>query len=106
MLHSYFVYQSFTFFVDNGVSVEYLFLSQSYIFSSGCHQWEYSQWTGFACQRPEQEQVNSYLYIFNLWMVGGSVFMVYMGYLYIWAMVVVIQMFMETELFNLLYAVL
>ena len=34
-------------------------------FSSGCHRWEYSQWTGFACQRPEQEQVNAYLYIFN-----------------------------------------
>ena len=32
--------------------------------------------------------------------------MAYMGHLYIWAMVVVIQMFMETKLFNLLYDVL
>ena len=82
--------------------MEYLFLELILYFSSGCHQWEYSQWTGFACQRPKQEQVNSYMYIFNLWMVGGSVFMVYMGHLYIWAMVVVIQIFMATEIFNLL----
>ncbi|VAH64106.1 unnamed protein product [Triticum turgidum subsp. durum] len=38
----------------------------------------------------------------TLWMIGGFVFVVYMGHLYIWAMVVVIQIFMATELFNLL----
>ncbi|XP_044346184.1 uncharacterized protein [Triticum aestivum] len=33
---------------------------------SSCHRWEYSQWTGFACQRPEQEQVNAYLFLIGL----------------------------------------
>ncbi|VAH00443.1 unnamed protein product [Triticum turgidum subsp. durum] len=38
----------------------------------------------------------------TVWMIGGFAFLVYMGHLYIWAMVVVIQIFMATELFNLL----
>ena len=38
----------------------------------------------------------------TLWMIGGFVFIVYMGHLYIWAMVVVIQILMAKELFNLL----
>ncbi|GJN34216.1 hypothetical protein PR202_gb22862 [Eleusine coracana subsp. coracana] len=38
----------------------------------------------------------------SLWMMGGFVFLIYMGHLYIWAMVVVIQIFMAKELFNLL----
>ncbi|CAM0882619.1 unnamed protein product [Alopecurus aequalis] len=38
----------------------------------------------------------------TLWMIGGFVFVIYMGHLYVWAMVVVIQIFMATELFNLL----
>ncbi|CAA3025772.1 phosphatidate cytidylyltransferase 1 [Olea europaea subsp. europaea] len=35
-------------------------------------------------------------------MIGGFVFIIYLGHLYIWAMVVVIQIFMAKELFNLL----
>ncbi|XP_071938025.1 phosphatidate cytidylyltransferase 1 [Coffea arabica] len=38
----------------------------------------------------------------TVWMIGGFVFVIYMGHLYIWAMVVVIQIFMAKELFNLL----
>ncbi|GAB4858084.1 phosphatidate cytidylyltransferase, variant 2 [Ancistrocladus abbreviatus] len=38
----------------------------------------------------------------TLWMIGGFVFIVYMGHLYICAMVVVIQILMARELFNLL----
>ncbi|KAJ8752978.1 hypothetical protein K2173_008713 [Erythroxylum novogranatense] len=38
----------------------------------------------------------------TLWMIGGFAFVVYMGHLYIMAMVVVIQIFMARELFNLL----
>ncbi|XP_073137168.1 phosphatidate cytidylyltransferase 1-like [Henckelia pumila] len=38
----------------------------------------------------------------SVWMIGGFVFVIYMGHLYIWAMVVVIQIFMAKELFNLL----
>jgi len=38
----------------------------------------------------------------TLWMIGGFVLVVYMGHLYITAMVVVIQIFMAKELFNLL----
>lgn len=38
----------------------------------------------------------------SIWMIGGFVFIVYMGHLYIWAMIVVIQIFMAKELFNLL----
>ncbi|KAM0943673.1 putative phosphatidate cytidylyltransferase [Dioscorea sansibarensis] len=38
----------------------------------------------------------------SIWMIGGFVFIVYMGHLYIWAMIVVIQIFMARELFNLL----
>ncbi|KAK1283039.1 Phosphatidate cytidylyltransferase [Acorus calamus] len=35
-------------------------------------------------------------------MIGGFVLIIYLGHLYIWAMVVVIQFFMTKELFNLL----
>ncbi|KAG6695482.1 hypothetical protein I3843_09G100300 [Carya illinoinensis] len=38
----------------------------------------------------------------SIWMIGGFAFVVYMGHLYIMAMVVVIQIFMARELFNLL----
>ncbi|KDP20674.1 hypothetical protein JCGZ_21145 [Jatropha curcas] len=38
----------------------------------------------------------------TIWMIGGFAFIVYMGHLYITAMVVVIQIFMAKELFNLL----
>jgi phosphatidate cytidylyltransferase len=38
----------------------------------------------------------------TVWMIGGFVLIVYMGHLYIWAMVVVIQIYMARELFNLL----
>ncbi|KAL3506037.1 hypothetical protein ACH5RR_031419 [Cinchona calisaya] len=38
----------------------------------------------------------------SLWMIGGFAYLIYMGHLYIWAMVVVIQIFMAKELFNLL----
>ncbi|KAL2486719.1 Phosphatidate cytidylyltransferase 1 [Abeliophyllum distichum] len=38
----------------------------------------------------------------SVWMIGGFAFLIYMGHLYIWAMVVVIQIFMAKELFNLL----
>ncbi|GLU15646.1 hypothetical protein SLE2022_321190 [Rubroshorea leprosula] len=38
----------------------------------------------------------------TLWMIGGFAFIVYMGHLYITAMVVVIQIFMAQELFSLL----
>ncbi|GFZ03299.1 cytidinediphosphate diacylglycerol synthase 2 [Actinidia rufa] len=38
----------------------------------------------------------------SIWMIGGFVLIIYMGHLYIWGMVVVIQIFMARELFNLL----
>ncbi|XP_076881567.1 phosphatidate cytidylyltransferase 1-like [Bidens hawaiensis] len=38
----------------------------------------------------------------SVWMIGGFIFVVYMGHLYIWAMVVIIQIFMAKELFGLL----
>ncbi|KAG4983702.1 hypothetical protein AAZX31_10G172800 [Glycine max] len=38
----------------------------------------------------------------SVWMIGGFVLIIYMGHLYITAMVVVIQIFMARELFNLL----
>lgn len=38
----------------------------------------------------------------SLWMLGGVMFIIYMGHLYIWAMVVVIQIVMARELFFLL----
>ncbi|KAI4295158.1 hypothetical protein MLD38_040593 [Melastoma candidum] len=38
----------------------------------------------------------------SLWMLAGFVLIIYMGHLYIMAMVVVIQIFMARELFNLL----
>lgn len=38
----------------------------------------------------------------SVWMIGGFAFIIYMGHLYIWAMVVIIQIFMAKELFNLL----
>ncbi|KAG6423319.1 hypothetical protein SASPL_113712 [Salvia splendens] len=38
----------------------------------------------------------------TVWMIGGFVSIIYLGHLYIWAMVVVIQIFMAKELFNLL----
>ncbi|EYU35701.1 hypothetical protein ABFS82_07G040600 [Erythranthe guttata] len=38
----------------------------------------------------------------TVWMIGGFALIIYMGHLYIWAMVVVIQIFMAKELFNLL----
>ncbi|KAF1895229.1 hypothetical protein Lal_00043874 [Lupinus albus] len=38
----------------------------------------------------------------SIWMIGGFVLIIYMGHLYITAMVVVIQIFMAKELFNLL----
>ncbi|XP_051152753.1 phosphatidate cytidylyltransferase 1-like [Andrographis paniculata] len=38
----------------------------------------------------------------TFWMIGGFAFVIYMGHLYIWAMVVIIQIFMAKELFNLL----
>ncbi|PWZ13190.1 Phosphatidate cytidylyltransferase 1 [Zea mays] len=38
----------------------------------------------------------------TVWMIGGFAFIIYMGHLYIWAMVVVIQIYMARELFNLL----
>ncbi|KAI3823828.1 hypothetical protein L1987_05271 [Smallanthus sonchifolius] len=38
----------------------------------------------------------------SMWMIGGFIFVVYMGHLYIWAMVVIIQIFMAKELFGLL----
>ncbi|KAM7530833.1 hypothetical protein LguiB_034243 [Lonicera macranthoides] len=38
----------------------------------------------------------------TIWMIGGFALIIYMGHLYIWAMVVVIQIFMARELFSLL----
>ncbi|CAL5405474.1 unnamed protein product [Camellia sinensis] len=38
----------------------------------------------------------------TLWMLAGFAFILYLGHLYMWAMVVVIQIFMARELFNLL----
>ncbi|ONM27750.1 Phosphatidate cytidylyltransferase 3 [Zea mays] len=38
----------------------------------------------------------------TVWMIRGFAFIIYMGHLYIWAMVVVIQIYMARELFNLL----
>lgn len=37
----------------------------------------------------------------SVWMIGGFVLIVYMGHLYIWAMIVVIQLYMAQELFTL-----
>ncbi|XP_078429588.1 phosphatidate cytidylyltransferase 1-like isoform X1 [Wolffia australiana] len=37
----------------------------------------------------------------SIWMIGGFVFVIYMGHLYIWAMIVVVQIVMAKELFNL-----
>lgn len=38
----------------------------------------------------------------SVWMIGGFILIIYLGHLYITAMVVVIQIFMARELFNLL----
>ncbi|KAK6917821.1 hypothetical protein RJ641_018572 [Dillenia turbinata] len=38
----------------------------------------------------------------SLWMIGGFALIIYMGHLYICAMIVIIQIFMAKELFNLL----
>lgn len=38
----------------------------------------------------------------SVWMIGSFVLIIYMGHLYITAMIVVIQIFMARELFNLL----
>lgn len=38
----------------------------------------------------------------TVWMIGGFALIIYMGHLYIMAMVVVIQILMARELFNLL----
>lgn len=38
----------------------------------------------------------------TVWMIGGFALIVYLGHLYITAMVVIIQIFMARELFNLL----
>lgn len=38
----------------------------------------------------------------SLWMLACVALIIYMGHLYIWAMMVVIQIFMASELFNLL----
>ncbi|CAL9120059.1 unnamed protein product [Musa acuminata var. zebrina] len=38
----------------------------------------------------------------SVWMIGGFSFIIYMGHLYIWALIVVIQIFMARELFSLL----
>lgn len=38
----------------------------------------------------------------TIWMIGGFALIIYFGHLYITAMVVVIQVFMAKELFNLL----
>lgn len=38
----------------------------------------------------------------SIWMLGSFIVIIYMGHLYIWAMIVVIQIFMAKELFNLL----
>jgi phosphatidate cytidylyltransferase len=37
----------------------------------------------------------------SIWMIGGFVLVVYMGHIYIWAMIIVIQLFMVKELFTL-----
>lgn len=37
----------------------------------------------------------------SVWMIGGFILIVYMGHLYIWAMIVVIQLYMAQELFTL-----
>ncbi|KAG0616981.1 hypothetical protein M758_5G156700 [Ceratodon purpureus] len=37
----------------------------------------------------------------SIWMIGGFILIVYMGHLYIWAMIVVIQLYMAQELFAL-----
>jgi phosphatidate cytidylyltransferase len=38
----------------------------------------------------------------SLWMLAFVSLIIYMGHLYIWAMIVIIQIFMASELFNLL----
>lgn len=35
-------------------------------------------------------------------MIGGFAFIIFMGHVYIWAFIVVLQIFMARELFNLL----
>jgi Ca2+/Na+ antiporter len=37
----------------------------------------------------------------SIWMIGGFVLVVYMGHIYIWAMIVIIQIYMVQELFTL-----
>ena len=37
----------------------------------------------------------------TLWMIAGFIFILYMGHMYIWGMIVVIQIFMARELFAL-----
>eukprot|EP00249_Psilotum_nudum_P017820 c26505_g1_i2 orf=513-1715(+) len=37
----------------------------------------------------------------TIWMIAGFLFVLYMGHLYIWAMIVVLQIFMAREIFNL-----
>ncbi|KAK8952927.1 Phosphatidate cytidylyltransferase [Platanthera guangdongensis] len=37
----------------------------------------------------------------SIWMIGGFIFTVYLGHLFIWALVVLIQFLMANELFNL-----
>eukprot|EP00246_Nothoceros_aenigmaticus_P011221 TRINITY_DN2981_c0_g1_i1.p1 TRINITY_DN2981_c0_g1~~TRINITY_DN2981_c0_g1_i1.p1 ORF type:complete len:411 (+),score=44.76 TRINITY_DN2981_c0_g1_i1:161-1393(+) len=37
----------------------------------------------------------------SVWMIGGFIYIIYLGHLYIWAMIVVIQLFMAHELFTL-----
>lgn len=37
----------------------------------------------------------------TVWMIGGFILIVYLGHLYIWGMIVVIQIFMAKELFTL-----
>lgn len=38
----------------------------------------------------------------SMWMLGVVSVVIYLGHLYMWGMVVVIQIFMASELFNLL----
>ncbi|MCO5572486.1 hypothetical protein L7F22_026241 [Adiantum nelumboides] len=37
----------------------------------------------------------------TIWMIGGFILILYMGHLYIWGMIVVIQIYMARELFTL-----
>lgn len=38
----------------------------------------------------------------SVWMLVGFILVVYLGHLYLWGMIVVIQILMASELFNLL----